>query len=42
MVVGYNVGLEALLQQDISEPVFYGGKIKRVVGKPSFGERFGA
>ena len=36
-------GLKSLLQQGITEPVFYGGlvnKIKRIVGKPNFGDQF--
>ena len=35
----YNIGLKTLLQQGISEPIFYGDlvyKFKRIVGKPYF------
>ena len=37
LIVKYNIGLKTLLQQGISEPVFYGDlvyKFKRIVGKP--------
>ena len=43
LIVKYNVGLKALLQQGISEPIFYGDlvyKFKRIVGKPSFSDQF--
>ena len=43
MIVKYNVGLKSLLQQEISEPAFYGDlfyKFKRIVGKPSFHDQF--
>ena len=36
--VKYNIGLKTLLQQGISEPIFYGDlvyKIKRIVGEPN-------
>ena len=39
----YNIGLEFLLQQGISDPVFYGDlvyKFKRIVGKSSFSDQF--
>ena len=39
----YNIGLKTLLQQGISEPIFYGDlvyKFKRVVGKPNFSDQF--
>ena len=39
----YNIGLKTHLQQDISEPVFYGDlvyKFKRIVGKPNFSDQF--
>ena len=39
LIVKYNIGLKTLLQQGISEPVFYGDlvyKFKRIVGKPNF------
>ena len=41
--VKYNICLKPLLQQSISEPVFYGDlvyKFKRIVGKLSFSDRF--
>ena len=41
--VKYNIGLKTLLQQGISEPIFYGDlvyKIKRIVGKPYFSDQF--
>ena len=34
LIVKYNIGLKTLLQQDISEPIFYGDlvyKFKRIV-----------
>ena len=43
MIVKYNIGLKSLLQQGISEPVFYGDlvyKFKRIVGKTSFNGQF--
>ena len=36
-------GLKTLLQQSISEPIFYGDlvyKFKRIVGKPNFSDQF--
>ena len=36
LIVKYNLGLKTLLQQGISEPIFYGDlvyKFKRIVGK---------
>ena len=39
LIVKYNIGLKILLQQGISEPIFYGDlvyKFKRIVGKPNF------
>ena len=39
----YNIGLKTLLQQGISEPIFYGDlvhKFKRIVGKPKFSDQF--
>ena len=39
LIVEYNIGLKILLQQVISEPIFYGYlvyKFKRIVGKPNF------
>ena len=41
--VKYNIGLKTLLQQGISEPIFYGDlvyKFKRIVGKPNFSDQF--
>ena len=43
LIVKYNIGLKTLLQQGISEPIFYGDlvyKFKRIVGKPNFGDQF--
>ena len=43
LIVKYNIGLKILLQQDISEPIFYGDlvyKFKRIVGKPNFSDQF--
>ena len=43
LIVKYNIGLKTLLQQGISEPIFYGDlvyKIKRIVGKPNFSDQF--
>ena len=43
LIVKYNIGLKALLQQGISEPIFYGDlvyKFKRIVGKPNFSDQF--
>ena len=43
LIVKYNIGLKTLLQQCISEPIFYGDlvyKFKRVVGKPNFSDQF--
>ena len=43
LIVKYNIGLKALLQQGISEPIFYGNlvyKFKRIVGKPNFSDQF--
>ena len=37
------IGLKTLLQQGISEPIFYGDlvyKFKRIVGKPNFSDQF--
>ena len=39
----YNIGLKTLLQQGISEPIFYGDlvfKFKLIVGKPNFIDQF--
>ena len=43
LIVKYNIGLKPLLQQGISEPIFYGDlvfKFKRIVGKPNFSDQF--
>ena len=43
IMVKYNIGLKTLLQQGISEPIFYGDlvyKFKRIVGKPNFSDQF--
>ena len=43
LIIKYNIGLKTLLQQGISEPIFYGDlvyKFKRIVGKPNFGDQF--
>ena len=43
LIVRYNIGLKTLLQQGISEPIFYGDlvyKFKRIVGKPNFSDQF--
>ena len=43
MIVKYNICLKTLLQQGISEPVFYGDlvyKFKIIVGKPNFSDHF--
>ena len=43
LIVKYNIGLKTLLQQGISEPIFYGDlvyKFKRIVGKPNFSGQF--
>ena len=42
-IVKYNVGLKTLMQQGISEPIFYGDlvyKFKIIVGKPNFSDQF--
>ena len=43
LIVKYNPGLKTLLQQGISEPIFYCDlvyKFKRIVGKPNFSDQF--
>ena len=43
LIVKYNIGLKTLLQQGISEPIFYGDlvyKFKRIVGKTDFSDQF--
>ena len=42
-IVKYNIGVNPLLQQGISEPIFNGDllyKFKRIVGKPNSGDQF--
>ena len=43
LIVKYNIGLKILLQQGISEPIFYGDlvyKFKRIVGISNFSDQF--
>ena len=40
LIVKYNIVLKPLLQHGISEPIFYGDKFKRIVGKPNFSNQF--
>ena len=43
LIVKYNIGLKTLLQQGISEPIFYGDlvyKFKPIVGKTNFSDQF--
>ena len=43
LIVKYNIGLKTLLQQGISEPIFYGDlvyRFKRIVRKPNFSDQF--
>ena len=43
LIVKYNIELKTLLQQGISEPIFYGNlvnKSKGIVGKPDFSDQF--
>ena len=43
LIVKYNIGLKSLLQQGISEPIFYNDlvyKFKRTVGKPNLSDQF--
>ena len=43
LIVKYNIVLKTLLQQGISEPIFYGdlvNKFKRIVGKPNLSVQF--
>ena len=43
LIVIYNIGLKTLLQQGISEPIFYGDliyKFKRIIGEPNFSDQF--
>ena len=42
LIVKYNIGLKTLLQQGISEPIFYDDldyKFKRIDGKPNFSDQ---
>ena len=42
LIVKYHIGLKTLLQQGISEPIFYGNlvyKFKRIVGKSNFSDQ---
>ena len=42
LIVKYNIGLKTLLQQGISEPIFYADlvyKFKRIAGKPNFSDQ---
>ena len=43
LIVKYNIGLKTLLQQGISEPIFYDNlvyKFKRIVGKLYFSDQY--
>ena len=43
LFVKYNIGFKTLLQQGISNPIFYGDlvyRFKRIVGKPNFSDQF--
>ena len=43
LIIKYNIGLKTLLQQGISESIFYGElvyKLKQNVGKPNFSDQF--
>ena len=43
LIVKYNIELKTLLQQGISEPIFYGDlvyRFKQIVGKPNFSDQF--
>ena len=43
LIVKYNIGLKALLQQGISDPIFYGNlvyKIKIIVGNRNISDQF--
>ena len=42
LIFKYNIGFKALLQQGVSDPIFYGDlvyKFKRIVGKPNFSDK---
>ena len=43
LIVKYNIRLKTLLQQGISEPIFYGDlvhKFKIIIGKPNLSDQF--
>ena len=43
LVAKYNIGLKTLLQQGISEPIFYGdlvNKFKQIIGESNFSDQF--
>ena len=43
LIVKYNIGLKTILQQGISESIFYGHLVyifKIIVGKPNFSDQF--
>ena len=41
LIVKYNIGLKNLLQQGISEPIFYDDLVyKRIAEKPNFSDQF--
>ena len=43
LIVKYTIGFKTILQQGISEPIFYGDlvyKFKRIVGNPNFRDQF--
>ena len=43
LIVKYNIGLKALMQQGILEPIFYRDlvyKFKQIIGKPNFSDQF--
>ena len=43
LIVKYNICLKSLLQQGLSEPVFYGNlvyQLKRIAGKHNFNDQF--
>ena len=43
LIVKYKIGLKTLLQQSISEPMFYIDLVyefERIVGKPNFSDQF--
>ena len=45
LIVKYNIGLKTLLQQGISETIFYGDLVytcifKRIVGKPNLSDHY--